>query len=107
MVVAFSSVLSALPQADCCLPAAAVAASDAEGHAGHGSHEHADAGTSDDRHCSHDEHGISCQQHCVTQAIIASAAPDARDRASVVAIVRPFERPSAVSLPADPPPPRA
>lgn len=107
LIAALSSVLSALPQADCCLPAAVAAVSDAETHEGHASHEATDTGAPVDEGCSHDNHGASCQQHCATPAVSVAVALRPTEVAPVALLAAPASRPTTVTLAADPPPPRA
>lgn len=107
LIAALSSVLSALPQADCCLPAAATAMSDAELHEGHGSHGAADADAPADRECSHENHGVSCEQHCAMQVVVGRSVLRQLEPAPVVAVGRLVAQPAGVTITADPPPPRA
>lgn len=98
---------SALPQADCCLPGAAAASAHTEAHEGHAAHEAADTGAPVDNDCSHENHGVSCQQHCATQVVVGYTGLRQLEGTPVVAIDRLVTQPAGVTITADPPPPRA
>lgn len=106
VIAALSSLASTLAASECCPPAASVVSAAVDDHRGHGAHEAPNSEAPADD-CSHDDHGASCEQHCLTHSMVEVAALRLPDRAPVVAIGRPVVRPAVVNIAADPPPPRA